>query len=189
MVSNLQVAALHVSPTVLVIGAGPVGEGVVAEPGHQGDLVVVVVGPVIIVSVGQGTVARLVVTTMIMVVVGLVMMVVVIVLGGMIMRNILKCWLRLRQLEGKSQGEGGRRGKRDRRAPYGGAGTDKGGHFLIQNENNSLDWARQSSRVVEAAVQVEISSAANVGRGETVLTLVGRTLQSEEELSQGSQQS
>ena len=76
MVSNLEVAALHAAPAVLVIGAGPVGEGVEAQPRHLRDLVVVVVGAVIVVSVGQRTLSRLVMTTIIMMLVWLLVVVV-----------------------------------------------------------------------------------------------------------------
>ena len=66
VVSNLEVATLHAAPTVRVVGAGPVGEGVVAQSRHQGDVVMVVVGSVVVVSVGQGTLSRLLMTSMTM---------------------------------------------------------------------------------------------------------------------------
>ena len=97
MVSNLQVATLHAAPTVRVVGAGPVGERVVAQSRHQGDVVMVVVRTVVVVSVRQGALPRLVMAsmTMMMVVMILGVVVVVIVLWRIIMRHILQCWLRL----------------------------------------------------------------------------------------------
>ena len=96
--SNLEVAALHAAPAVLVIGAGPLGEGVVAQPRHQGDVVVVEVGAVVVVPVRQGTLSRLVMTTMIMMLVRLLVVVVmvVIVLRRIVMRNIINLQYRLR---------------------------------------------------------------------------------------------
>ena len=96
VVSNLEVATLHAAPTVRVVGAGPLGEGVVAQPRHQGDVVMVVVGTVVVVSVRQGALARLVMTSMTMMMMGLLVVgVMVIVLWRIIMGNILQCWLRL----------------------------------------------------------------------------------------------
>ena len=88
MVSNLAVAALHAAQTVLVIGAGPLGEGVVAQPRHQGAVVVV--------PVRQGALSWLVMATIIIIMLLLVVVVVVmVVLWRMIVRNVLQCRLRL----------------------------------------------------------------------------------------------
>ena len=97
VVSNLEVAALHAAPAVLVIGAGPLGEGVVAQPRHQGDVVVVEVGAVVVVPVRQGALSRLVMATIIIILVLLVVVVVMVmvVLWRMIVRNVLQCRLRL----------------------------------------------------------------------------------------------
>ena len=96
VVSNLEVATLLAAPTVRVVGAGPVGEGVVAQPRHQGDVVVVEVGAVVVVPVRQGALSRLVMATIIIILVLLVMVVmVVVVLWRMIVRNVLQCRLRL----------------------------------------------------------------------------------------------
>ena len=125
VVSHLEVATLHVSPAVRVIGAGPLGERVLTQPRHQGDVVMVVVGTVVVVSVRQGTLSWLVMTTMtmevmmVMVVLVVVLLVevvmVVIVLWRIIMRNLLQYRVRLGQLDGETQREGGRG------PPYGGS--------------------------------------------------------------------
>merc|ERR1712062_152920 len=105
---------------------------------------------------------------MVMVVLGVVLLVevvmVVIVLWRIIMRNILQYRVRLGQLNGESHREGGRG------PPYGGSAR--------------IERSSQNSGADEAAVQVEVSGAANVGRGGIVLTLIGRTLQPEEQFSQ-----
>ena len=80
----------------------------------------VVVGTVVVVSVRQGTLSWLVMTTMTMEVMMVeVMMVevvmVVIVLWRIIMRNLLQYRVRLGQLDGETQREGGRG------PPYGGS--------------------------------------------------------------------
>ena len=109
VMTDLEVAALHVSPAVLVVGAGPVGEVVMSEPRHQRDGVVVVVGTVVVVSVWQGTVSGLVMVTVAMVVVRRVV-VVVIVDRRDVERDVLyeRFWLRELYGEAEREGCGGR---------------------------------------------------------------------------------
>ena len=105
VMTDLEVAALHVSPAVLVVGAGPVGEVVMSEPRHQRDGVVVLVGTVVVVSVWQGTVSGLVMVTVAMVVVRRVV-VVVIVDRRDVERDVWYKRFWLRELYGEAEREG-----------------------------------------------------------------------------------